>query len=173
MFFKKKEKSSKDPSGGAPDGTVFGFQSPGLHCAAHELALFWCKTLKREPGEGHGEHFPHLLIRPKNWAGFENAYKRDYGKTTETEILLQSSQESSVARVYAHLLLKFPEGCGLEVKVRGIFPTPRQSYFPWMELQVAASADQEKIRLPFLYPKQQDHCGRREPGELGQRRIMD
>ncbi len=171
MFPHEKEKSPQDASRGTPDRAVLGLQSPGFDNAAHEPTFLGCKILNGELAQGHGENFLHLLIGAENWAGSKKAHKWGYGKTTEAEILLQSSQESSVGGANTHLFLEFPEGCGLEVWVRGIFPAAWESYLPWVEVQTLASADQQEIRLLFLHPKKQDHCGWCETGEPGRVRL--
>lgn len=173
MFLEKKEKTPQDPSGSPPDGAVLGLQSPGLHYTTHELPLLGYETLKGKPGQGCGENLTDLLIGPENRPRSDNTYKRGYGKTTEAEILLEPSHQSSIARVYACFLPKLPEGCGSEVGVRMIFPAARQSYLPWVEMQAFTSADQKEIGLLVLHPKEQDHCGRGESRKLGQGGLMD
>lgn len=171
MLLHEKEKSPKDASRGTPDRALLGHKSPGFNGTAHEPVLFGFEALKAELCQGHGKGLPHLLIGSENWAGFKKAHKWGYGKTTEAEILLQSSQDSSVGGAYAHLLLELPEGCGSKVWVRGIFPSAWKSYLAGMEVQALASADQQKMGLLVLHPNKQDHCGRFEPGELGRARL--
>ncbi len=172
MLLQKKNKSSEDSSRGAPYGAVLSLQPPGSHRAAQELVLLGFELLKGKLGQGHGENFPYLLIWSEYRFGLEKANKRGYGVTTEAEILLQSSQDSGVPNPYAYLLLKLPEGCGLQMGIPGFFPAPWQGYLPGVEVQGLTSSDQEQMRLLVCHPEEHHHRGWGESWEFPQGRSF-